>query len=204
MCSYMATVYGILYLLFTSLPAVFAKQYQFSPETSGLAYLGIGIGFFMGVAIQAKLSDATVRKLAERNNGVAEPEFRLPACAFWALFLPASLIWYGWSAEYKTHWIVPIIGMVPFGIGMMGIFIPVQAYMIDAFPEHAASAIAALTATRSILGAFLPLAGTPMYNALGFGWGNTLLAFCALVMGAAVFALYKYGKQIRLKYPVVL
>lgn len=204
MCSYMAMVYGVLYLLFTSLPAVFAKQYNFSAEISGLAYLGVGIGFFIGVGIQAKVSDATVLKFTERNGGVMEPEFRLPACAFWAMFLPASLVWYGWSAEYQTHWIVPIIGMMPFGIGMMGIFIPIQAYMIDAFTEHAASALAALTCTRSLLGAFLPLAGTPMYDALGFGWGNTLLAFVALFMGGAVWGLYKYGKQIREKYPVNL
>lgn len=45
---------------------------------------------------------------------------------------------------------------------MMGIFIPIQTYMIDAFSEHAASALAALTALRSVMGAFLPMAGPSM------------------------------------------
>lgn len=192
MCLYMSTVYGVMYLLFTSLTLVFGWQYGWSPEISGLSYMGIGIGFFSGLAIQAKLSDKVLLKLAKANGGVAEPEMRLPLCAAFSLLIPAALFWYGWSTDYKVHWIVPILGMVPFGIGMMGVFLPVQTYMIDAFPNYAASAIAALTSTRSILGAFLPMAGTPMYQKLGLGWGNSLLGFIALALGGCVFCLYKY------------
>jgi hypothetical protein len=76
--------------------------------------------------------------------------------------------------------------------------------MIDAFSEHAASAIAALTATRSLVGAILPLAGTPMYNKLGLGWGNSLLGFISLALVPPVFLIYKYGAIIRKKYPVQL
>ncbi|CRK15933.1 hypothetical protein BN1723_021035, partial [Verticillium longisporum] len=36
---------------------------------------------------------------------------------------------------------------------------PIQAYIIDAFPEYAASALAAFTVFRSVVAAFLPLAG---------------------------------------------
>jgi multidrug resistance protein len=126
MCIYMSTIYGVLYLLFTSMPLVFSATYGWEPETTGLAYLGIGIGFFVGLAIMAKTSDAMVVKLAKRNNDVAEPEMRLPLSAGFAAFVPISLFWYGWAAEKHVHWIVPIIGMVPFGIGMMGIFVPIQ------------------------------------------------------------------------------
>ncbi|KAI5781934.1 synaptic vesicle transporter [Geopyxis carbonaria] len=206
MCTYMALVYGILYLLFTSLPLVFAAAYGFSPEISGLAYLGIGVGFFAGVTIQGLLSDRTLLRLAERNGGVAEPEMRLPLCAAFSVLLPISLLWYGWTTQHADtiHWIVPIVGMSLFGIGMMVIFVGVQTYMIDAFVEHAASAVAALTATRSILGAFLPMAGGPMFKAMGLGGGHSLLAGLALVMGGAVWVLYKYGKVIRERYPVRL
>lgn len=61
---------------------------------TGLAFLGIGLGFFTGIVATAKLSDATVVRLAARNKGVAEPEMRLPTCAFFALFMPISLFWY--------------------------------------------------------------------------------------------------------------
>ncbi|KAI5858054.1 major facilitator superfamily domain-containing protein [Tricharina praecox] len=204
MCIYMSLIYGILYLLFTSMTLVFAQQYGWEPEITGLAYLGIGIGFFIGLAIMAVTNDRMVVTLAKRNNGVAEPEMRLPLSAGFACLIPISLFWYGWSADKATHWIVPIIGIMPFGIGMMGIFVPVQTYMIDAFVEHAASAVAALTATRSLVGAVLPLAGGPMYAKLGLGWGNSLLGFISLALVPAIWLIYKHGAQIRKNHPINL
>lgn len=86
----------------------------------------------------------------------------------------------------------------------MGIFIPVQTYLIDAFPEYAASAIAALTATRSLFGAFLPMAGPSMYKTLGLGWGNTLLGCLGIMLLPFLPFVYKYGAVIRKRWPVDL
>ncbi|OBT45420.1 hypothetical protein VE00_04573 [Pseudogymnoascus sp. WSF 3629] len=204
MSLYMAVVYGLLYLLFTTITGVFQKQYHWDPEITGLAYLGVGIGFFSGVAVVAKISDATVVRMTLANGGVREPEMRLPACVMFACFIPVSFFWYGWTAYKQVHWIVPIIGLVPFGFGMMGVFIPIQTYMIDAFPEYAASAVAALTASRSVFAAVLPLAAPAMYDTLGLGWGNSLLGFIALAMIPVPALIFKYGKNIRTKYPVKL
>ncbi|KAH0605650.1 uncharacterized protein H6S33_004872 [Morchella sextelata] len=201
---YMSITYGLLYLLFTTITSVFQGQYGWEPDMTGLAYLGIGIGLFLGVGAVAKISDATVIKLAKRNGGVPEPEMRLPSCMIFGMFLPISLFWYGWVTEKHVHWIVAIISMIPFGFGMMGIFIPVQTYLIDAFPEYAASVIASLTATRSLFGAFLPMAGPSMYGKLGLGWGNTLLGFLGLILVPFLPFIYKYGKTIRTKWPVDL
>jgi MFS family permease len=102
------------------------------------------------------------------------------------------------------QWIVPIIGLIPFGFGMMGIFIPIQTYVIDSFPLFAASGIAALTVSRSLFGAFLPLAGPAMYESLGYGWGNSVLGFIALALIPAPLAIFKFGGRVRKKYPVKL
>jgi hypothetical protein len=79
---------------------------------------------------------------------------------------------------------------------------PIQTYLIDAFTIHAASAIAANTVLRSLLGAFIPLAGPAMYKALGLGWGNSLLAFVALAMSPVSWIFFRYGESIRKKYAV--
>jgi hypothetical protein len=55
-----------------------------------------------------------------------------------------------------------------------------------------------------LVGAVLPLAGTPMYDKLGLGWGNSLLGFISLALVPPVFLIYKYGATIRKKYPVKL
>ena len=86
----------------------------------------------------------------------------------------------------------------------MGIFIPIQTYAIDSFPAFAASAIAALTVTRSLFGAFLPLAGPPMYSALGLGWGNSVLGFIAIGLIPAPLLIYKFGGRIRKDHPIAL
>ncbi len=202
--TYMAFVYGLLYLLFTTITLVFQQQYGWAPELTGLAYLGVGIGFLLGVVSVAKTSDATVVRLTKANNGVYEPEMRLPMMVFYAMLIPISFFWYGWAVEAHTHWIVPIIGLMPFGIGMMGVFLPIQTYCIDAYTRYAASALACLSFTRSIAGAFLPMAGPTLYSSLGYGVGNSVLGAIAFALIPAPALIYKFGGTIRKKYPVEL
>lgn len=71
---YVAVVYGLSFLLFTTLTTVLQDVYGWSAEVCGLAYFSTGIGFIMGVAIVAKVSDAFVLRLAAANGGVVEPE----------------------------------------------------------------------------------------------------------------------------------
>lgn len=200
----MAVVYGLLYLLFTTITMVFVDHYGFAPELTGLAYIGIGIGFLSGLGVVAKISDATVIRMTKANDGIFEPEMRLPACIFFACWIPITFFWYGWSTDKHVHWIVPIIGLIPFGFGMMGIFVPIQAYVIDSFPAFAASGMAALTVSRSLFGAFLPLAGPTMYANLGLGWGNSVLGFVAIALIPAPLLIFKFGGRIRKNHPVKL
>jgi multidrug resistance protein len=202
MSLYMALCYGLLYLLFTTITDVFVSTYGWEIEICGLAYIPLGFGFISGLIMVAKFSDATVIRMTKANNGVFEPEMRLPACVFFACFIPISFFWYGWAVDYKTHWIVPVIGLAPFGFGMMGIFIPIQTYLIDSFPLFAASALAALTVSRSLFGALLPLVGPTMYASLGLGWGNSVLGFIAFALIPAPLGIYKFGGKIRKNHPI--
>ncbi len=37
-----------------------------------------------------------------------KPEYRLRSMPVGAILLPAGLFIYGWTAEYRTHWIAPV------------------------------------------------------------------------------------------------
>lgn len=87
--------------------------------------------------------------------------------------------------------IVTIIGMLPFGFGMLGVFLPCQTYLIDAYQIYSASAAAAVRTSISLLGVVLPLAGPPLYAKLGLGWGNTVLGVIALIMCPIPTLFYK-------------
>lgn len=200
---YMAVVYGYLYLLFTTLTPVYEEVYGFGPGPVGLVFLGIGIGSMLGLVVFGALSDRLLKRLTAKNGtGEMKPEYRLPPLLPGCLFIPIGLFWYGWSVEKQIHWIMGIIGTLWVGFGMLATFMPIQTYLVDAFTVHAASAIAANTVLRSLVGAFLPLAGPKMYATLGYGWGNSLLAFIALLISPIAWIFYRYGEVIRKKYAV--
>ncbi|KAL2833815.1 major facilitator superfamily domain-containing protein [Aspergillus cavernicola] len=194
---YIATIYGCLYLLFTTVTSVFQDIYGWSVAISGLAYIGLGLGFLTSQFIFGMASDRIIIRLKARNGGVFEPEMRLPISIFFASFVPISFFWYGWSAQAHTHWIVPIIGLFPFAFGMMGIFGTLQTYIVDSYPQYAASGFAAITVTRSLFGALLPLAGPYMYHSLGYGWGDSLLGFVTLGMIPIPLLLSHFGAFLR-------
>jgi len=197
-------VFAYIFLLFTTFPAVFEEQYHFSASIVGLSYLGLGVGMVLGLVTFSAISDRLLRKMTKRANGKSKPEYRLPIMMLGTTTIPIGLFWYGWSAYSKVHWIVPIIGTSFVGFGMMMIFLPVQVYLIDAFTEYAASAMAAGTVCRAFIGAFLPLAGPAMYSSLGLGWGNSLLGFVAMAFFPMPILLYKYGGMLRQKYNLKL
>ncbi|KAM0819803.1 putative Major facilitator superfamily (MFS) profile domain-containing protein [Seiridium cardinale] len=196
---YGAVVFSLIYLLFTTFPDVFETQYGFSVELSGLAYLGLGIGFIVGIGIFGATNDLIYKKL--KGDGEGTPEMRLPGMMWLPPMISAGFFWYGWTAQYQVHWIVPIIGTSLIAIGSLFVTMPSQIYIVDAFgPATAASALAASSVLRTLAGAFFTLVGPPLYSALGLGWGNTLLGFVCLLFLPVPFLFYRYGGWLRKRF----
>ncbi|KAJ7068800.1 major facilitator superfamily domain-containing protein [Mycena amicta] len=194
---YMAFMYGIYYLMFTTFSTLFSEVYGFNTGTGGLTYLGLGVGFMLATIFSAKWGNDVYLHLTKKNGGKGEPEMRIPALIFGSLFVPVGLFWYGWSAQARLHWIMPIIGSGIFGFGMMTTFLPIQLYLVDTF-AFAASALSAASVFRSLLGFAFPLFGQQMFDALGTGGGNSLLGGLAIILGIP-FPIYLYfrGAAIR-------
>ena len=192
---FMAVLYGYLYLLFTTFTEVFGRQYHFSLGITGLAYLGIGVGNIMGLMFTGITMDKLLK--SKSKSGEMKPEYRLPPTVWAAPFVPIGLFIYGWTADKGIHWIVPIVGTMLFGFGLISTFIAVQVYLLDAFNIYAASALAANAVLRSAVGAILPLAGPKMYETLGLGWGTSLLGFIALAMCPIPWVFYHFGERLR-------
>ncbi|OTB03636.1 hypothetical protein M426DRAFT_262955 [Hypoxylon sp. CI-4A] len=197
----MAVVYGYLYLMFSSITQVFQETYGFPPNLAGLAFLGLGVGSIIGIAIVSLTSDREVRKQIEAT-GSAQPELRVRTVPIGSIFLPAGLFIYGWTAEYRVHWIAPIIGMALIGIGNIIIYMSIVLYLVDSFTIYSASALAANTIVRCLGGTFLPLAASSLYTRLGVGWGNSLLGFIAVGLLPVPFLFLKYGEMLRKRYEI--
>ncbi|KAI8634670.1 major facilitator superfamily domain-containing protein [Xylariaceae sp. FL1651] len=194
---YIAFVFGVVYLLYTTIPAVFEDIYGFNVDLTGLVYLSLGIGNILGWVVCTFFSDKSIVKLATANNGHFEPEMRLKLSTYFGIFLPVTLFWYGWSAQTHAHLASTLLSLIPFGFGIQGLFLFIITYLVDSYPIYSASAIAANVIFRSTVGALLPLAGPPLYDSLGLGWGNSLLGFICIAMIPLPIVFYKFGARLR-------
>ncbi|KAH8595457.1 major facilitator superfamily domain-containing protein [Bisporella sp. PMI_857] len=197
---YMAYVYGIMYLMLASFPALWNSPnfYNEPVGIGGLNYISLGFGFILGSQVPARFNDMIYFWLKSRAGGIGKPEFRVPSMIIGSFFVPCGLLIYGWTAQKQVHWIGPNIGAALFALGCIMVFQGIQIYLIDAYTLYAASTLAAATVLRSFAGFGFPLFAPHLFNNFGYGWGNSLLALIATVFGLpAPFLLWVYGESLR-------
>lgn len=139
MSLYVAVNYGVLYLLFTTITFVFQGQYAFSSSMVGLSFLGTGVGMIVGMVTLGIMSDKIIKKKQDKGNAKPEHRLALIMTVPGAVALPIGIFIYGWTAEYKIHWIVPIIGTAFVGLGNLTSMMTIQTYLVDAFTRKSPS-----------------------------------------------------------------
>ncbi|KAJ9627755.1 hypothetical protein H2203_002968 [Taxawa tesnikishii (nom. ined.)] len=179
---YMAIIYGTLYMLFGAFPIVYQVNRGWSEGIGGLAFMGIAVGMLAAVSYSIWDNKRYV-KINEAHDGFAPPESRLPPCLIGGICIPVGLFWFAWTNSPSIHWIVSILAGVPFGFGMVLVFLSIMNYLIDSYTIFAASVLAA----------------NSMYSNLGIHWASTIPAFLALACVPFPFLFYKYGARIRAK-----
>ncbi|WZH40607.1 major facilitator superfamily domain-containing protein [Fusarium acuminatum] len=200
---YSALLLGILYLFFGAFPLVFRTNHGMNLWQVGMTFLGILVGTMVATAttpIWAKMRAGWLaQQEKETGKAISEPEYRLPPCILGAILAPIGLFWFAWSTYADVHWIVPIIGSGVFGCGMLLSFTGIFTFLVDAYPQYAASAMAANSFARCSFAAAFPLFGIQMYEKLGYQWASSLLAFLTVAMAPFPWLFFKYGKQLRAK-----
>ncbi|KAG2068450.1 hypothetical protein BDR04DRAFT_1143819 [Suillus decipiens] len=160
----------------------------------------------------ARICDKTYLYLAAKNGGKGKLEMRVPTLIFGSLIVPVGLLLYVWSAQAKVHFMIPIIDTAILGFGITTAGLAIQLYLVDTF-TYAASAIAAASMGVPTLTLYVqsrrhsraldtsrsnaPL--TPrMFAVLGYGWGNSVLAGIAIVIGIPFpIWIYYAGERMR-------
>ncbi|KAM5354567.1 hypothetical protein ACJ41O_001214 [Fusarium nematophilum] len=193
---YMAIIYGTLYMLFAAFPIVYQQNRGWNQGVGGLSFLGIMVGMLFAIAYTIPANKRYI-KTEEEHGGFAPPEARLPPCLIGSIALPIGLFWFAWTNYPSIHWMASIAAGVPFGFGMVLVFLSVMNYLIDAYTIFAASVLAANSVLRSCFGAAFPLFTSYMYKDLGIHWASSIPAFLALACVPFPFLFYKYGSTIR-------
>jgi len=195
---YMAIIYGTLYMLFGAFPIVYQQLRGWSPGIGGLAFLGVAVGMIFAVAY-AIWDNKRYAKISDANKGFAPPEARLPLCMVGSVLVPIGMFWFAWTNDPSINFMASIAAGVPFGAGLVLIFLGIMNYLIDSYTIFAASVLAANSVLRSLFGAAFPLFTSQMYSNLGIHWASSVPAFLGLMCVPFPFILYKYGASIRQK-----
>lgn len=192
--AYLTLVYGILYLSFQAFPAAY-QQRGWSVPMSDLPFLAVLLGVISAFLTCSLYTMTYYKKRVLANNGMTEPEWRLPPMILGAGLLPPSLFWFGWAGN--VHWICQVIASYMIGYGLLLIFITGIVYLVDVYQHHANSAMSIHVIVRSLIACSFPLWANIMYDHLGIPWGTSLLAFLCIVMLFAPVTFYCFGAKIR-------
>ncbi|KAI0968295.1 major facilitator superfamily domain-containing protein [Xylaria arbuscula] len=189
---------GIYYLFFRSYSIIFSGVYGLGqgPALIPLLPVALGslIGFFFCCVYDYYLNRARALGKAWALN---EEYRRLPIACVGGPLCVAGLFWLGWTASASFRPEVPAASGFIFGLGFYFILAALNNYLADAYRIHSASALAAVSFTRSVGGGTLILAADSLYNGLQVAWGTSLLGFVMLALSAVPFVFIWHGQTMR-------
>lgn len=195
---YVAIIYGVLYLNFAAYPIVFMQYRGWNAGQEGLAFLGIMVGAICAVAVVIFWGNPKYLKDVKKR-GYPIPEDRLPPAFIASVIIVIGLAGFAATDGPNVHWSASIIFGIPFGMGMVQLFLSILGYLVDCYTVYAASVLAANAVLRSLFGAGFPLFTAAMYKNIGIHWGAAVPGFLALACLPLPFLFYKYGPAIRKK-----
>ncbi|SCV66947.1 BQ2448_5593 [Microbotryum intermedium] len=194
--SYIALIYACFYLWFEAFPILYNETYGFSLGISGLPYLAFIVSGLITFAFYVFYVVYHLNPRMDRPGFL--PEARLELGVVAGLFIPISLLMFGWSGEEETNWIVPTIGA---GLYLPGIFLIFQCilmYISSSYPPAlTASILAGNDLFRSSFASVFPLFGSKYFNVLGLGVGSTVLAGINIIMVPLLYLLIRFGPRLR-------
>jgi hypothetical protein len=197
-------IYGILYLCFVAYPIVFSQHRGWGPGSSGLAFVGIGIGTLAVIFAEPLLRKLINRQPRDPETGRISPEASASVMVLGAILTPLGQLGFSWTCLPESiHWAAPIGFGIPFGAGNTLCFIYGSNYLASAYGIYAASALAGNAVVRSLFGGTLPLAGPNMYEKLTPQWAGTLLGLLEVMMIPIPIVFWRYGARIRKKSKII-
>lgn len=182
---------GAFAMILSTIPSTFVAIYDESVGISGLNYISVTLGLVIGIV--------STEVWRSRDTLICwKPENSLSAAMISALLVTIGLLDYGWSLQARTHWIVPNLGLTFIGTGANAAAVSGLMHLKMVYGEPKTSIVSAVVLIESLASFGFPLCSFSMYDAVGYGWGNTILALSGLSIGGFVsLVLWMFGKKLR-------
>lgn len=107
----MSGTIGFLVAISSNVAPAYTTAYGFEPWQTGLCFIAALIGSFLAIFCGGHLGDWIADIHTRRNDGIREPEMRLPAIGISVITAPLALILYGVGINNRLHWICPTMGL---------------------------------------------------------------------------------------------
>ncbi|KAI7089274.1 serine/threonine kinase 16 [Hortaea werneckii] len=175
-----------------------APPYSLDSQTIGFFNFAILIGALIGLATAGPFSDWVSARATKKNNGIREPEMRLPAMIPYVVIMIIGNFVVAFGYEYKWPWeAIVIIGYTAAGIQVAALPAMATTYSVDSYKPVAGSLMVAVTVNKNLWGYGFAEFITPWTEEVGFVKPimtnmclMTLWCLCGIVY-------YYYGKTFR-------
>ncbi|KAK5686541.1 hypothetical protein LTS10_002661 [Elasticomyces elasticus] len=188
---------GIFVVLSTTAPTAYQTIYGFTTWQVGLIWIAAILGNVVGIPFGGQFSDWIANRATRKNDGIREPEMRLPAMTLAMIAYPGSLLLFGLGLHYKTHWIVPTLGIFLFSFGSSASIGIGVVYTVDCYRPIAGEVVVAQIFYKSAITYLLGFYANPWMEKDGYaGAFGTMAAICFVGVGLWI-PLYIWGGRIR-------
>ncbi|MCJ1302020.1 hypothetical protein MMC08_004821 [Hypocenomyce scalaris] len=200
-----ALYYGAQYGFASILPAVtvatiFSTRFGWNTLEIGLAYgAALTIGGVLGEFVGGVVVDAIVKRERRIRGGVnPPPEARLKAIWTGAILVPSGLLIYGFTLEYRTAWIGPLMGMGIAVFGLQVIATTCYTYSVDCYRSESSETAQLFNFIRQEFGMTFAFYTILLCDRIGYQFAFLLFAIFGSVLGflPIIFLMFK-GEAVR-------
>ncbi|KAJ4253773.1 hypothetical protein NW762_010167 [Fusarium torreyae] len=194
-----AIAFGLIYGLTESLTIVYTSPpFNFSQNSSSLAFIAIAIGEMINIL--PRIYDAYIYKKYRKTHRRILPESKITSFAVAAPSLAIGLWLFAWTIPPRVTsvpWPVSMIGLIMIGFSLNDFSYVLFGYATDSYGKYAASAVSAISLTRTLAAAVFPLFTHQMYTGLGSNVATSVLAAVASLFAFTPFLFLGYGQRLR-------
>lgn len=207
--------YVVWLMVITSQTTLLTNNYHFTTLQVGLSYLANGIGSVGGSLISGKIMDLSYQRNFTKFKAdwierygpdlpIDVTKFDIRSARLWpapyiSTMVIVGTIIFGWTIQYKVHWIVPILMTLFSSAGTIFYMNLGTCLMVDLYPAEGSSATAALNVVRCILGAAGIAAVDKMITSMGAGGAYTLLSGFLFLSWTCIVIVMRQGRRQSLK-----
>ncbi|KAF4630371.1 hypothetical protein G7Y89_g7769 [Cudoniella acicularis] len=192
---YNGFAYGILFLYLDGVFDVFVLNNGLSVIGADLTYLNFVVGvlvMFCFIPVQTYFYGRDRVKY-----GTNRPEARFLTSLVFVWLFPITLLWFAFTSDGNVSYWSPVVAGGVLGFADPLLWLSMLNYITDAYPNVAASAIAAFLIPSFVMAAALAHLGVLMFDNMSTKWAMAIIGFISFGLCALIYIIFFFGAKIR-------